>query len=267
MYMKIVVISECTYIERYIIDQIILHYPDVIVVKPLYRNVVAGYNVPAYYLPNKLAVAWIQRICRKLYREIATRKFFSKLNAGNNWGELVAIRADLSLPEGIQTIHELSPDVLITCSAPMLSPEIIQQAKIAAINIHFGIAPSYRGHDTLFWPLFYGDHHMIGACIHHLSKGVDRGSILAEVYPSLSPKDGEIDIDIKTTLLLNKPILQILKLLEKSGDAPEGKHQQGKGRNFKSSERTLIINFKYLVKKWLGLTHLPARNARIICHF
>lgn len=104
--------------------------------------------------------------------------------------------------------------------------------------MHYGIAPEYRGNDTLFWPLYFNEIKKVGGCIHHLTEGVDTGNILAEVYPPLSPGDSEIDVDYKTSSLLATALLNFLKCSEKSDVDLAGKPQLKKGRNFKSCERT-----------------------------
>lgn len=54
----------------------------------------------------------------------------------------------------------------------------------AAINIHMGVSPFYRGSSCNFWALYDGNRHLVGATLHLLSKGLDSGDILFHAFPS-----------------------------------------------------------------------------------
>lgn len=52
--------------------------------------------------------------------------------------------------------------------------------KAGAINLHVGMAPYYRGSACNFWAAYDKNHHLVGAQVQRLSRGVDNGEILAE---------------------------------------------------------------------------------------
>ena len=54
-----------------------------------------------------------------------------------------------------------------------------------AWNIHLGISPFYRGSSCNFWASYQGNHHLVGATIHLLSKRLDAGKILFHALPSI----------------------------------------------------------------------------------
>lgn len=59
-----------------------------------------------------------------------------------------------------------------------------------AINIHMGIAPAYRGHSCNFWALYDGRPGFVGATVHRLSAGLDKGGVLFHCFPGQAPAAG-----------------------------------------------------------------------------
>lgn len=266
--MNIVIISEYATRELYVIEQIIKEYPSATVVRPVYptssdsdKNTNDDKNIFDRIKKLADAVSW------KLHRTLWDRKFYPDRNIPNIPNIIEIPESKLHSPAGIETVDVLSPDILITCRSPLLKPELFNLAEKAAINIHYGVAPYYRGNDTLFWPLYYDDFDHLGGSIHHLTEGVDTGNIVAEVYPSLTPWDGEINVDFKTSRLLAKALLEFLKTAERNNSDLSGKPQLVKGRNFKSADRTHKKSLEYLCKRAIGLSRPPRRDERMVTHF
>ncbi|MEX0721815.1 MAG: formyltransferase family protein [Balneolaceae bacterium] len=262
--MNIVVISEYATRELYVIEQIQKRYPSTIVVQPSYNGESSKGKKAS---PKKRFQQFTNRITWKLHRELWDRKIFPQKKLPDVSNKIFIPSSELNEPAGIKAIRELTPDILITCRAPLLKPGLIQIPTIAAVNIHYGIAPHYRGNDTLFWPLFFEDYKNLGGSLHHLTEGIDTGNIIAEVYPGLKPTDGEIALDIKTTQLLAKAMLLFLEAAEHSNADLTGKVQSIAGRNFNSKDRTLSMSIKYLVKRMLGLSRPPHRSEKIVTYF
>lgn len=260
--MKIVIISEYATRELYVIERILEAHPSAVVVRPTYS--------PSSHNGSTQKVNFqrlINQFTWKLHRELWNRKIYPDKSFPIIANQVHIPATDLHSSVGVEAIKKLSPDILISCRSPLLKPEIIRLAKIAAVNIHYGIAPQYRGNDTLFWPLFYEDYDHIGGCIHHLTEGIDTGNILAEVYPDLNPKDGEIAIDYKTTKLLAIAALRFLKAVENRTAKIEGKPQHTRGRNFNRADRTPPVSLKYLIKRSVGMSRPPKRKGKIIAYF
>lgn len=256
--MKIVIISEYTSRELYIVNRILTEYPTAVVVRP-------ETNESPSSETNQIK-SHAGRFTWKLHRMLWDRKFFPGGDFPEGKNTLSFPYSKLNRPEGIRFISDLNPDILITCRAPLLSDEIIEIPRFSAVNVHFGLSPYYRGNNTLFWPLYFNDFDHLGGCIHHINSGIDTGNILAEVYPALTSSDGEIAVDYQTTLLLADAMVHYLKTSEKKRYLP-GKPQIEKGRNFNKAERTTWISMKYLLKRMIGLSCPPKRSGRIVTHF
>jgi methionyl-tRNA formyltransferase len=95
----------------------------------------------------------------------------------------------INLPEGLQTVSSLQPDVLLIYGTVLVGQKIISQARVLALNMHTGISPYYRGSDCAFWPLFNQEPHMVGATVHQCTKEIDGGKIFGTVRARLSRDD------------------------------------------------------------------------------
>lgn len=263
-YMKIVIISEYASRELFVIEKVVQNYPETIIVQPDYSSSTPRRKKKSF---KQSVNGLINRLTWKLHRKLWDRKLYPGKSFPEFPNAVFVPSEDLNGPKGIERINELEPDILITCRAPLLKPELIRIPKIAAVNVHYGLAPHYRGNDTLFWPLYYQDYERLGACLHYLTEGIDTGNIIAEVFPDLKPSDGEIAVDIKTTKLLAEALLKFLKTAERGNADISGKPQTVRGRNFNSSNRSIIYSLKYILMRAAFLSRPPERKSKILTYF
>ena len=88
-------------------------------------------------------------------------------------------------------LASLRPDVLLVAGGPLLKPSIFSIPRLAAVNVHFGISPMYRGEHTLFWPVYCRDYRNIGVTIHIIDRGIDTGRMLAQGFVQITDGDDE----------------------------------------------------------------------------
>lgn len=85
-------------------------------------------------------------------------------------------------------IRELKPDLIISFSFPyLILPEIIQTARLGAINLHPTPLPAYRGPNPM--RLFYEGYHTMGATMHWTDAEFDTGRIICQ---NTAPMPSEI---------------------------------------------------------------------------
>ena len=175
------------------------------------------------------------------------------------------ISSALGTEEGIDTIRALEPDILVLCVAPIIPPEVFSIARLATVNIHFGIAPEYRGEHTLFWPLYYRDYDHIGITLHHVNKGIDAGNVLARGYPSLAGDDTEATIWAKCSRLAADLATDFLRT---AGNGHiEGLKQTAKGRLFLRKYRKTPHDLRYQTRRAVLRERLPELPQRIEKYF
>ena len=143
--------------------------------------------------------------------------------------------ASLNTPEARAAIERLAPDLLIVHGTGILKPETFGLAPLA-VNVHCGVLPEYRGHDSTFWALAGGDFDNVGVSLHVIDAGVDTGTLIAQARVKCGPEDSDIDVwisafargidlvgDLIDTLRHGAPVP-----LNPSGKKP-GKHYGRKG--------------------------------------
>ena len=254
--MKVVIISKLDRFDLIVVQEILQNFSNVTLI-----------HLTSNQEKKKNSRNWINSTVKKLLRKIHKSKLSKSVKPylSNDliYEKIQFPSKKINSEEGIMLIRDLNPDILFTCTAPILKEPLIIIPKLAAINAHFGIPPKYRGNDSLFWALYYQDFENIGGCLHYISKGVDSGNILVEVRPALVKGDGELDLDIKVSTMLSQAAVQVLKIIQKSRIPPQGQIQMEKGRNFKASERTIRLELKFLFLKTIGYRRVESCQERV----
>jgi methionyl-tRNA formyltransferase len=131
--------------------------------------------------------------------------------------------------------------------APILKPEIFTIPRIATVNVHFGIAPHYRGEHTIFWPLYFGDYENIGVTLHQINKGIDSGGILAQGFPALEMYDTEATLWAKSSRIAVNMVSDLLDAAQKG--KIQGRKQDSQGRLFLRRDRKIWRDLHYYLKR------------------
>lgn len=88
-------------------------------------------------------------------------------------------RADAEHPAFVRHLADLDVDVIIVNSYSMLlTRDILATARGAAVNVHGGLLPRYRGPNPLQWAILAGET-VAGVTMHHMSERFDEGPIIA----------------------------------------------------------------------------------------
>jgi methionyl-tRNA formyltransferase len=122
-------------------------------------------------------------VLRQLDRE-------SKNDAGITYVDFARINA----PEAINSIKKLRLDRLMTCGAPLLGKQFIQNLT-PILNTHCGITPKYRGSSPIHWAIYNRDFGNIGYTIHMVSPDVDGGKVIMQKKVKPNPQWSLTDIE------------------------------------------------------------------------
>jgi methionyl-tRNA formyltransferase len=163
--------------------------------------------------------------------------------------------------QALSMFHALAPDILIVSHAPLLKPPLFQLPRIAALNIHWGIAPQYRGEHTLFWPLYFGDYVRVGVTIHRIDAGIDTGPILAQGFPSLGADDDEVRVLARCARVAADLMGDVLDAAAQ-GDPLVGCRSAVMGRQFRGRDRTFLHDVGYWARRRLLGQRPPEIAAR-----
>jgi methionyl-tRNA formyltransferase len=76
-------------------------------------------------------------------------------------------------------LRELKPDLIVSASFPwLLPPELLQTARLGAVNLHPALLPAYRGPNVA--RQFYDAAPSVGATLHWMDGDFDTGRILSQ---------------------------------------------------------------------------------------
>lgn len=87
---------------------------------------------------------------------------------------------DSNSEEFYKEVSELSPDVILSFSAPQVIKEpLLSCPKYGILNVHGSLLPDYRGCMPSFWYIFNEEEYG-GATVHYMSAKIDDGDIVAQ---------------------------------------------------------------------------------------
>lgn len=113
-------------------------------------------------------------------------------------------------PQSVEVLRRLDPDVLLVLGTSILSPEVLAVPRRAALNIHGGGLPDFRGVYMDFWALANDRPDRVGSVIFHLDPGVDTGEIALEEMLELDRSTPLRDLKVANARLRVKLTLQAL---------------------------------------------------------
>ncbi|MDR1138464.1 MAG: methionyl-tRNA formyltransferase [Clostridiales bacterium] len=84
-------------------------------------------------------------------------------------------------PEGVQSLKDLQPDIVITAAfGQLLTQTILDIPTLGVYNVHASLLPQYRGGCPIHWCIIEGNHKS-GITIMRTERGLDTGPILLQV--------------------------------------------------------------------------------------
>lgn len=158
-------------------------------------------------------------------------------------------RSAVNSPATVELIKNLRPEILVVCGAPILKQPIISLASKAAINIHFGSVPYYRGEFCIFWALARNDFDRIEVTAHQLTSALDRGAIYFQGRPEIHSTNDEFLIEARLVEFVSLYLPKLLSdfLINQVSAIPA---DVAEGALYRLRDRTLIhdLAFKFRSK-------------------
>ncbi len=104
-------------------------------------------------------------------------------------GVPVRVPIDINEPAFVAEVAEIRPDFLLSFqAAQLLKAALLETPAMAALNLHFGPLPRYRGVAPIAWALINGEA-ATGVTLHHIKVGVDNGPIISSKSVPIHPED------------------------------------------------------------------------------
>jgi methionyl-tRNA formyltransferase len=135
-------------------------------------------------------------------------------------------RADPNEADVVARVREADLLLVAGCGR-ILGPELCAAPRIAALNFHPSLLPTYRGKEPLFWALVRGEP-VVGITVHRLTEEVDAGPVLFQRPVPVPPRATSATlapiVDREGASLLPE-----ILALAGEGALPEGKLLAGTG--------------------------------------
>ena len=123
--------------------------------------------------------------CWKKFLNGISFREYSVAKVAKNRG--IPIVLSNSLKEGnlLKILKSFGPDVILSvASSRIFGKDILSIPKIAALNVHAGMLPKYRGINPSFWALL-NEEKESAVTVHYINEKIDDGDIIAQNVFSL----------------------------------------------------------------------------------
>ena len=109
--------------------------------------------------------------------------------AATNAGLSVVAPGNVNDDAFVASVRALRPDFLLSFqAAQILRRPLIETPGVAALNLHFGPLPRYRGVAPIAWAIINGEA-STGVTIHHIDPGVDSGAVVRAATVAIEADD------------------------------------------------------------------------------
>lgn len=96
------------------------------------------------------------------------------------------VEMDINRPEYLRRIEELKPDVIVSSNPLVFREALLALPRLACLNRHSSLLPSYGGVLPAFHTLRRGESHS-GVSVHTMDRALDGGTILAQRKIAIQP--------------------------------------------------------------------------------
>ena len=129
-----------------------------------------------------------------------TQWFASTSVTAADYGLTVVTPDDVNTPELEQTVAELRPDFVFSFYfRSMIGVNLLNAARLGALNIHGSMLPRYRGRAPVNWAILHGERET-GATLHYMNARADAGDIVDQLAVPILENDDARDIFGKVTV-------------------------------------------------------------------
>ena len=100
--------------------------------------------------------------------------------------------------ESVRALRDIAPDLLLDHGTSLVKHDVLHTCPLG-LNVHWGLAPYYRGTHCTEWALLHRDPLNIGVTLHSLSDAIDGGDIVSQARVEVEETDTVHSINMKLT--------------------------------------------------------------------
>jgi methionyl-tRNA formyltransferase len=175
-----------------------------------------------------------------------------------------------------ERVQKHCPDLILSFSYSQKIPtKILKLSKIAAINVHAGILPQFRGNHIIQWMLIE-DAPKMGVTLHHLTERFDAGNIIDQKTFPTRDTDTALDIKNKTDKLGFSLIQKWIEKIEQGETLPQKPQDETCARTYRSrtpedgfidwnkTDREIFNLIRALVSPWPGAYCFDHQGKKVV---
>ncbi len=163
---------------------------------------------------------------------------------------------------------------LVNAYSMLLDAKWLGWPALAALNVHTGLLPEYRGANVLNWALVNGEREA-GVTIHHLDEGVDTGDIVLQQRVAIDWTDTAVTLRDKLLAEI-PPMLQQVVAMARRGNLPRHPQDSSRARHWpRRRPEDGLIDWSWpaeriynliraLVAPWPGAFYIDADGRRVV---
>ncbi|MDP2691515.1 MAG: formyltransferase family protein [bacterium] len=230
-----------------------------------WRYAAMGVKKAGFFYGAQIAIfAYLHRIVRGVSRLLFWRKFRFWLSTDElieRYQINLSDTEDVNSHETLQVLESWKPDVLITLYFDqILKKSVLRIPKQAALNLHPGGLPLYRGLWPDFWQLLHGEKRA-GVTLHHLNEQIDAGDVIAHMNFPIHKKDTKFSLGLRSAQHGAKLLIRVLQQMRKGIKLPMI-NLPGKPRYFSLPKKADFDTYYSKGKKLFSLGELQRELGR-----
>jgi len=113
----------------------------------------------------------------------------------------------------INWISNFEPDIILSSGNQIFQSKLLSVPKIACINRHTSLLPSYKGIYPIFWCMLNGEK-FVGVTIHTMTLKIDGGKILAQQKIPIKKQDTFFSLFEKCFQISVSVVIEAIKILD-----------------------------------------------------
>jgi len=171
-----------------------------------------------YLKPRELVLLGIKKINFILKNFLSNNKkqFYSVKSVLDYYNvDYIKVQNNINEKFIINSIKSKYPDVIVSSNSLIFNDEIIKLPKLACINRHSSLLPSYGG----LWPIlqaYRSGEKEVGVTVHTMTKKIDKGIILSQKKIQISDTDTVDSLYQKCFSISASVVIESLNKIEKN---------------------------------------------------
>ncbi len=123
---------------------------------------------------------------------------------------------NINLPESIQKIKELNPDLIVNIrTRNIYKKDILALPSVGCINVHHGLLPDNRGTMCDLWA--WSEGRPVGFTVHWMNEKIDDGDIILTQEVDASKVDSYVEIPYLSSRLESGRLIECFAKIAKEG--------------------------------------------------